>query len=153
MWIFATKGFVSIVDGGPDLLVARARFKGDLEKLFPAADGAVQCTPRRDYRYRVTMSREYAATVVANLLRDIDYPNFKDACPRDRHPPYLRVWAVMDEAQERAAVTQASNIRATDVTCPACGSQPGQRCSPSKRGRSHKLRRDLARAQPASAPR
>ena len=80
MWLFTPEGFVSIVEHrhAPDLLLARARFPGDLERLFPAQAHNVEETPAADYRYRVTLDRATAAEAVAAATSAISYENFKD---------------------------------------------------------------------------
>lgn len=101
MWLFTTKGFISVVEDmeHPGNLLVRGRFKGDIPKIFPGVKE--QYTRNRDYRYRASLSREKVATRIAELLIDIDYPNFKDACPDDRHTIHSQVWATMYNAQNR----------------------------------------------------
>ena len=102
MWLFHPLGFASIVEDleAPGNLLVRGRVAGDLERLFPG-HGRPQVTPDRDYRYRMSLPRELVAERLAELaLDEIDYPNFKDACPDDRHLPYLRVWTAMHELQQ-----------------------------------------------------
>jgi hypothetical protein len=99
MWLFATKGFVSIVENenDPSLLLVRGRFRGDIDKLFPGHK--VTETPNKDYRFRTTVPRPEVARRVAELVLDIDYPNFKDAAPKDRHNVYLDVWTALYREQ------------------------------------------------------
>ena len=103
MWLFHPLGFCSIVAhaGDPHSLLARGRISGDLERLFPGFK--IQATPRRDYRYRTVVPRGAVARRVAEMVVAIDYPNFKDAAPRDRHDAYLNVWTTMYYEQVRRA--------------------------------------------------
>ena len=96
MWIFLSDAFLSIVDKGVDgtTLLVRARNAGDLERVFPEAD--VQETPHNDYRYRARLPRERVAQALADAVRDIRYPNFKDTVQSDaRHEAYMDVWGSM----------------------------------------------------------
>src|ERR1700759_3162757 len=99
MWIFAKKGFVSIFAHRekPDTLLVRARFKGDIQKLFPKTKG-IKRTPCADYPYRVALSRSDVAVALAAHIVAIDYPNFKDAVPKGRTRTYERVWSIMANA-------------------------------------------------------
>jgi hypothetical protein len=101
MWIFAQKGFLSIVkDRESDRLLVRGRFKGDIEALFP--DALVAETEVADYRYRSLIDRDEVAIALAKQIRDIDYPNFKAAIKdHARHTAYTGVWGVMARAQDR----------------------------------------------------
>ena len=97
MWIFHPKGFCSIVvdQEYPGYMLCRGRVKGDLEQLFPDYAHRVKMTPRKDYRYRVSIPLGVVITRIAELVVCIDYPNFKNACdPLDkpRHHAYTAVW-------------------------------------------------------------
>lgn len=102
MWLFHPLGFASVVADrdDPALLLARSRFRGDLTRLFPGA--RVRTTPfPADYRFRARVPREQVAARLAELARDIDYPNFKNAAPADRALVYGDVWQTMYEEQLR----------------------------------------------------
>lgn len=107
MWIFHPLGFASVVEDEdhPWLLLCRARVKGDLERLFPGCK--VKVTPASDYRFRTELLRDEAAARIAELVLEVDYPNFKNACPKDRHLPYLDVWTTMYRLQGQRAPRQA----------------------------------------------
>jgi len=96
MWIFLNDAFLSIVDkdGDGTTLLVRARREGDLERAFPGAD--VHETRDHDYRYRAQVNRETVAQAIADLVRHVDYSNFKSTV-RDpaRHAAYMGVWEVM----------------------------------------------------------
>ena len=84
MWVYLNNAFLSIIDpkanyggGGAksDQLLVRARFKGDIERVFKRAK--VVETPKRDYRYRALVSRETVAQAMLQAVQNIDYLNFK----------------------------------------------------------------------------
>ena len=100
MWIFASEGFISIVEDyeQPGNLLCRARSKNHLEAIFPGE--AVKVTPVRDYRFRVSVPRAAAVKVVTDLASGIDYNNFKDSIPDDvYHDACSEVWGVMYKYQ------------------------------------------------------
>jgi hypothetical protein len=102
MWIFLNQAFLSIVDKGGDgtTLLVRARRAGDIERVFP--DAAVTRTPLNDYRFRARVDRERVALAMADAVRAVTYPNFKDTVQeRDRHEAYLDVWVAMHRYQGR----------------------------------------------------
>jgi len=104
MWLFLNDAFLSIVSPSPhdntrDLLV-RARFEGDIQRVFPSAE--VIMTPDGDYRYRTWVDRRTVAAVIAIELDDIGYNNFKSSVDEDwRHDTYLSVWKVMRHMQQQ----------------------------------------------------
>jgi hypothetical protein len=109
MWICLNKSFLSIVDpqgsyaGGDgrsrDLLV-RARFKGDIEAVFP--DAKVTQTPDRDYMYRATVARDVVAAAIQNEVLNIDYSNFKGSVGKNwRHDVYLDFWHITNREQRK----------------------------------------------------
>lgn len=71
--------FLSIVEDrdsdGKNLLI-RARRARDLNRLGFLED-EILVTPDRDYKYRVSVPREIAENVIGGVVRDINYPNFK----------------------------------------------------------------------------
>jgi len=95
MWVFSKFGFFSAVcarqgDGGhgnpvdPGRIMVRARLREHLESLvaaFPEELAGVEIvqTPSTDYRYRVFVAKPVWAQVMAALVNDVDYDNFKDA--------------------------------------------------------------------------
>ncbi len=100
MWIFLNHAFLSIVDDG-DALRVRARRRGDLERVFP--DAIVEETLHRDYRFRARIDRERVAAALADAVRGIRYPNFKDSVAEHlRHAAYGQVWSVMRRYQQEA---------------------------------------------------
>ncbi len=102
MWLFLNDAMVSIVAHRtkPGHLMVRARFRGDLERLFPRA--RVTRTPAADYLFRCTVARSTFAMRMAKAIGDIDYPNFKgsvDHADTKRSAAYMGVWSVMERAQ------------------------------------------------------
>ena len=106
MWLVTTRGFYSIVEDFRDRegLLVRARVREDLEALADLVPGLeVEETPERDYGFRASVTREVWASAVAQLAREIDYPNFKNAVAErqgvDRAHVYGDVWATLLELQ------------------------------------------------------
>lgn len=79
MWIFTRKGFLSIVQHNDksDILIVRSRFKGHIERIFGDLV-KVQKDTGTDYEYRIEIQKEKVAEVMAGLIDNIDYGNFKD---------------------------------------------------------------------------
>lgn len=103
MWITLNDAFVSVVAhrDKPDILLVRARFEGDLQRLFPAFADRVHRTPSADYLFRVEVPRQAVASVMAEQIVGIQYPNFKNSVREHwRHDVYSRVWGVFYGAQD-----------------------------------------------------
>ena len=117
MWLFTRYGFYSIAcaskhDGALDLktLMIRSRLKAHLEKLqarFPRLSGAeIFTSPIRDYRYRILVDREVWEVVVAELVKEQTWSNFKnEVATFGGGDEYVRalheVWHVMHRLQRR----------------------------------------------------
>lgn len=103
MWIFAQKGFLSIVKHRekPGYLLIRARMKGDIEAYFP--DAEVEIDAGSDYKYRTILHEYKVADALFDTVMEIDYDNFKDniADKQRRGFTYARVWALMKGLQDR----------------------------------------------------
>lgn len=89
MWIFTTDGFFSAVMRD-DKIVLRARKKAHLTRLDERYDLelVLEHTPKKDYTWRATISREVFEHLCRLLACDVTYPNFKaEAASRscDRH--------------------------------------------------------------------
>lgn len=106
MWLVTTQGFYSAVAhrNQPDNLLIRARVRRDLtalEKQLPEAGvkGRIFEDSTADYPYRIILSREEWAIVVARLATSIDYANFKDAVKerqgKKRANTYMNVWTAL----------------------------------------------------------
>lgn len=111
MWIMLNNAFFSIIDPAAEYdggghtgthLLVRARFRGDIERVFPRTK--VTATPDRDYAYRALIDRKTVALKIAEQITSIDYLNFKGSVEEKwRHDDYMRVWTVMHSAQDRQA--------------------------------------------------
>jgi len=79
MWIFTRYGFLSVVQHNdePDILIVRSRFKGHIESIFGDL-AKVMRTVGTDYEYRAEIQKEKVAEVMAKLINNINYGNFKD---------------------------------------------------------------------------
>jgi hypothetical protein len=108
MWLFTTSGFLSIVEhrDDQDRLLVRARVREDLEPLAEGLGAELRETPAGDYRFRVEADREAVALLVADAVRAVDYPNFKNAVADRqgyaRAGAYGRIWEVMFGVQQEA---------------------------------------------------
>ena len=108
MWICLTDAFFSIVEHWDDenTLVVRARFKGDIEKVFGQDKGEVHFTPQNDYPYRAHLERDEVAEVIKGEVNNIAYGNFKNEAHRQaatdqdhrRVAAYHDVWRALNNA-------------------------------------------------------
>jgi hypothetical protein len=103
MWIFLNDAYLSVVQykDQPDKLLVRARFKGDLQRVFGQNINVIR-NSGTDYLYRTVVDRAEVAKILAQRVMAIDYPNFKASIRNDRqrHDTYLDVWHTLKEAQE-----------------------------------------------------
>jgi hypothetical protein len=109
MWIFMKNAFLSVVahETEEGLLHVRARFRGDIESVFPEADVAE--TPHADYGFGTSVSRDRFADALANYMRQISYTSFKDQIvDLDRRDAYIRVWEQLWQAQREAQEREGS---------------------------------------------
>jgi 8-oxo-dGTP pyrophosphatase MutT (NUDIX family) len=111
MWLITNFGFFSIVqkpdDESAGTLTVRSRVRRDLEALrdrYLPEMGEIVVGGGTDYRYRAKISREALATAVGQIVRDIDYSNFKSSVSKqqggDRAHAYLDVWKALLQLQE-----------------------------------------------------
>lgn len=113
MWVFLNNAFLSIIasEQDKDSVIVRARFKGDLEAAFGRRLKVYE-TPDRDYRFRAKIKRDTVAQRMAREVIGLTYGNFKSSVKeRDRHNDYLRVWTVMNAAQDRRHPRKLSGQR------------------------------------------
>jgi hypothetical protein len=126
MWIFTKHGFFSVVcarqgdgNGGqpvdPTRLMVRARQRSHLEALRERwADDLggcdIQTSAGTDYAHRMFVDKRTWARVLAEIVLETDYDNFKSAVARQQGAsgrPYEQalhdVWSVMRRLQRRAA--------------------------------------------------
>ena len=83
MWIFTTKGFLSIVQHNsmPDHFQVRSRVINPLSALWP--DHEVEVIDWADYRFRITILKAEVVPVLAEQIAAVGYTNFKNECRRD----------------------------------------------------------------------
>jgi hypothetical protein len=114
MWIFLNDGFISVVKDKHNFgkLLVRARFKGDIERIFPTAE--VREGEGTDYRFRASIHAELVASTIAVRLNVINYPNFKnsvlttkDEYRQLRSDAYADVWEQMYKHQDMAKTLEA----------------------------------------------
>jgi hypothetical protein len=100
MWLITTAGFYSIVQKpGENDLTIRSRVRKDLEALrekYLPNTGEIVRNENTDYRFRAKVSHADLAKAVAQMVRDIDYDNFKNTVAKvqghDRSHVYSTVW-------------------------------------------------------------
>lgn len=117
MWVFLNDAFLSIVDQEAketgreteiaqdgDVMVVRARLKGDIERVFAHLVGKKKLkvieTPQNDYRFRAMIPRSVVKAAMAAEVDRVTYGNFKNTVhDDDRHNAYSGVWGVMYRLQ------------------------------------------------------
>lgn len=97
MWVFTNRGFLSAVQhrDDPNLLMVRARVKGDLKSFFPKCKEIE--TVNSDYRFRTIVSRGDFMSAMDREIKRITYHNFKDSIAKTdkkRKAWYSDVWYV-----------------------------------------------------------
>jgi hypothetical protein len=107
MWLYANKGFLSIVEDfhNKERLLVRGRFNGDIEAFFPNAEVLVDVGT--DYKYRTFLPREEVVeTVKSYMENELNYSNYKNSVKDGRRlSTYHQVWNTMYEAQEKRSRT------------------------------------------------
>jgi hypothetical protein len=110
MWLITPLGFFSIVckpdDIGTETLTVRARVRSDLEALreqyLPGLKQIAENTGT-DYRYRAKAPRDEVAEAIAQMLRRLEYDNFKNEVTKTqgkhRASVYGKVWNVLYDLQ------------------------------------------------------
>ena len=113
MWLYTKLGFFSIVHKPPckkDELLVRTRCRQDLEalskKLSQTTDfkGGIIESKDSDYVCRMVVPRSVLAPFIADLMKTLDYANFKGTIPyndRLRQDAYFKCWDAMYEWQEK----------------------------------------------------
>ena len=111
MWLLTEIGFFSIVEKPYDrprgTLTVRSRAKEDLyelgKKYLPTLNEIAE-DERADYRFRATAKRQDVVAAVADITRNIKYPNFKDHIYNNqgsqREEIYSRVWTALKQIQD-----------------------------------------------------
>ena len=97
MWIFTTKGFLSIVQHKdvPDSFQIKSRVRDPLEALWPSHEIVV--IDWADYRFRINIRKEEAIPVLAQEIEGVLYTSFKDECRKEEnyYHALTRVWSTM----------------------------------------------------------
>ena len=105
MWIFTTKGFVSIVQH-KDMsghFQVKSRVPDTLGYLFP--DEEIKVIDWADYRFRMTLRKEDVFDALLREMRSILYTGFKDACnDEDYHYSLTQIWSIMYSFQGRMEI-------------------------------------------------
>lgn len=105
MWIFLKDSMLSIVQDKDDvdMLMVRARLRGDIQAVFGDRTKVLETPPPADYRFRARLDRDKVTEALMNEIHGITYTNFKKSVPSmARHNAYLRVWTTMHREQEDA---------------------------------------------------
>ena len=100
MWLMTSNSFLSVVakDCPADCLLVRARVKGHIENLFPAAK--VFTEDGSDYQFRAIVKRSDVGAALTGLADGIGYSNFKSSVRNHAlHDAYARIWHVMAALQ------------------------------------------------------
>ena len=85
-----------------EMLLVRARFQGDIERIFRKVITSAEVihTPLADYAYRAAIPRRLVADALVEEMMVMDYHNVKDAVDETfRHDAMMDVWAAMLRAQ------------------------------------------------------
>lgn len=103
MWIFLYDSFFSVVqnDNNSEQLLVRARFEGDIQRVF-GENLEVYETPDSDYRFRAVVLRDDFKAVMNQEIDNINYRNFKNTIPNTMHEKksaFSQVWSVLYNAQ------------------------------------------------------
>jgi hypothetical protein len=115
MWIFTPFGFFSIVQKpGDTKLTVRARVAEDLDNLRTRVPGLGETVAGAgtDYRYRATVSPTNLGIGLAQIIRGLDYSNFKTEVHRQQGPAraaaYGLVWGQLLDLGEMARPDKSS---------------------------------------------
>ena len=106
MWLFAQRGFFSIVPhrDDPDTLIVKGRVSEDIETYWPLAK--VFVTPRADYLYRAYIPKDIVAQRIGGIVTDIDYDSYKGHIEDKRRGRwYVAVWDAMAHVRDTLQYT------------------------------------------------
>ena len=110
MWLFTQVGFFSIVKkDGEGIVTVRSRSRSDMVQLckqyLPKYSDKIHASEETDYRYRIFVDQNEFARVAAQLVQDIDYPNFKNRVHTAQGPNrahcYADVWSAVYRLQQQ----------------------------------------------------
>lgn len=118
MWIMTKIGFYSIVEKPKGRICIRSRSVADMIQLQLRIyqDGEVQETLLADYRYRMTITREYFEQEFSELVKFVTYNNFKDEIKKHnkhREMLYHQVWNILRniEREEESEIEMERRTR------------------------------------------
>lgn len=107
MWLATEKGFYSVVintqsKNKESEILIRARKKSDLENLNTGRK--VHISKKKDYAYRIFVSRQTFLRILLDLGSELQYSNFKDHIKgipnqKDKVSFYSEIWLTMNEYQ------------------------------------------------------
>mgnify|MGYP000942428611 CR=1 FL=1 len=97
MWVFTTKGFLSIVQHKDmtDYFQIKSRARAPLEELWP--DHEILVIDWADYRFRINIRKGDAIPVIAKEVEQVLYTSFKNECWEDvaYHHALTSIWSTM----------------------------------------------------------
>ena len=132
MWVFTHDGFFSTVAVSRDKtgeLVVRSRAEDNLKRFVKKTNNAytvdeIQCTPDRDYPWRIFVKREDWAKYLSDYATDdLWYPDFKSSLrfgtahsdPQRLHA-LAEVWGVMyDKYEDRPTLDEVEFYNTSDI--------------------------------------
>ena len=112
MWLITNFGFFSIVQKQDDsklgTLTVRSRVLEDLESLkeqyFKQTMGEIQVNTGTDYKYRAKVPREAMAGAMSQIIKDLNYTNFKNSVAENqgykRASVYSKLWETLYNLQD-----------------------------------------------------
>ena len=109
MWVFTQSGFVSAVrhHSRQGIVHVRARDRRSLAPLEGLVVDEVVHTPDADYPYRLDVPDAKIAAWLAEMVNDLDYPNFKDQVAQVRGHGFAGalhdVWSTMHRVEDEEA--------------------------------------------------
>lgn len=108
MWLFTETGFISAVCDPKDknTMAVRARDKQSLAELSEMFNAEILELPKRDYPYRVIITKKNLTEWMVKSIADAQYTNFKSRIYQTRGEQFEHalhdVWAVMHKVTDTA---------------------------------------------------
>jgi|TARA_B110001454_G_C12437752_1_gene316443 hypothetical protein len=102
MWVFTTKGFLSIVQHKdlPEHFQVKSRVVDPLKHFWPEYE--IEVIDWADYRFRITIPKGDVIQTLTEIIELVGYTSFKSACEDDEyHRALVRVWNIMYNFQSR----------------------------------------------------
>lgn len=98
MWLFTSKGFLSVVNHREDseVFIVRARQYNHLAEYVSTKH--IWEDPNADYRYRALITYDELVALMMAAVNDLTYDNFKNSIPAHDHrykAAASRVWSEM----------------------------------------------------------